>query len=57
MNKKPKTVRDTDESVMRMVNEWDIVRCCRCGKKTSMLSSTPIRGGDKFVCKSCIRNN
>lgn len=56
MIRKPKNIKDTDESVSRMVKEWDVVRCSRCGKKISMMNSYTVRGGDLFVCKSCYKN-
>lgn len=42
--------KDTDESVQRMVKNWDKVRCHYCGKRISMLNAKLIKG-NFFVCK------
>ena len=46
------TKKDTDESVERMLKNWDIVRCHYCKKKISMLKARIINGGQYFVCKN-----
>lgn len=43
--------RDLDESVKKMVDEWDSVKCARCGKIISILDADTIYDGALFICK------
>lgn len=51
INKKRK--EDTDESVQKMIETWDVVRCRQCNKRISMLNAKLVKQGTRefFVCK------
>jgi alpha-D-ribose 1-methylphosphonate 5-phosphate C-P lyase len=40
----------TDDDVKKMLDNWDKVRCHRCGKEISMLKAKTVNGGMYFVC-------
>lgn len=47
-----KTKKDSDASVQKMIEEWDIVVCHICKKKISMLDAKMTHDGKHFVCKN-----
>ena len=53
-NIKESDIRDTDETVQKMIEEWDIVICAICGAKISLFHTDiarTISGREVFVCK------
>jgi hypothetical protein len=38
-----------DKQVQEQINEWDIVRCKRCGGEISMLHADSLKDGSGFV--------
>jgi hypothetical protein len=44
-----------DKEVDRMLKNWNMVRCKRCGRMINMLTSEPLPNGQGFVCKGGCR--
>jgi hypothetical protein len=38
-----------DEKVQEMIENWDTVKCVKCGKKMSMLDADSVNHGEGFV--------
>jgi hypothetical protein len=43
--------RKGEKKVEKMLEEWDIVTCNRCGKKISMLNAQLDKAQEHFYCK------